>query len=90
MKNLSNYTISALCEMRHDLERAFLALYKEVNDLREIDRLSSTFLALDETLEEEISLQEQEYEALVGITAEFITSADNKAAITDKADAESE
>lgn len=90
MKNLSNYRISALCEMRHDLERAFLSLYKDVNDLREIDRLSSTFMALDETLEEEISLQEQEYEALVGITAEFITSDDNKAAMTDKADAESE
>lgn len=71
MKNLSNYRISALCEMRHDLERAFLSLYKDVNDLREIDRLASTFMALDETIEEEISNQEQDYESMVATRIEI-------------------
>ena len=66
MKNsLQDYQISTLCQARHDLQRAFVAFYKTQDNPAEVDRVSSSFVLIDEALEDEIQRQEAIYDALL-------------------------
>lgn len=65
MKNsLQDYQISVLCKARQDLEAAFLASYKKMT-AAEVERASSSFVLIDEALEDEIQRQEAIYDALL-------------------------
>ena len=65
MKNsLQDYQISVLCKARQDLETAFLASYKNMS-AAEVERASSSFVLIDEALEDEIQRQEAIYDALL-------------------------
>ena len=63
--NLGDYQISTLCQARHDLQRAFIAYYKTQDSPAEVDRVSSSFILIDEALEDEIQQQEAIYDALL-------------------------